>query len=213
MSRRLIALFAGATLSATLAACGGGGDAATDTATPTPGLDTAATGTGTVGATATGTATGTVGAGVVVPAGAASGVATTSGAMLDPNTATRDQLAAVPGMNAQAAEALVAGRPYADMVAVDRALAKALPDTGARKQVYAQVWQPIDLNKASDAEILLIPGIGRRMLHEFKEYRPYRDMARFRREIGKYVDEAEVARLEKYVSVRCHSLSELALAQ
>ena len=43
--------------------------------------------------------------------------------MLDPNTATKEQLVAVPGMTAAAADALIAGRPYRDMVAVDKALA------------------------------------------------------------------------------------------
>jgi len=40
------------------------------------------------------------------------------------------------------------------------------------------------------------------MLHEFKEYRPYDNIARFRREIGKYVNEKEVARLERYVTLQ-----------
>ena len=44
-------------------------------------------------------------------------------------------------------------------------------------------------------------GIGSRMLREFKEYRPYDNIARFRREMGKYVDSTEVARLEQYVKV------------
>jgi hypothetical protein len=39
------------------------------------------------------------------------------------------------------------------------------------------------------------------MLHEFKEYRPYTSIEQFRREIGKYVDEGEVARLEGYVTI------------
>jgi hypothetical protein len=39
------------------------------------------------------------------------------------------------------------------------------------------------------------------MLGEFKEYRPYKAMAQFRREIGKYVDDKEVARLERYVTI------------
>ena len=70
-----------------------------------------------------------------------------------------------------------------------------------RRAVYATVWKPINLNAASDQEILLIPGIGNRMLREFKEYRPYTSIEQFRREMGKYVDDAEVARLEKYVSI------------
>jgi hypothetical protein len=40
------------------------------------------------------------------------------------------------------------------------------------------------------------------MRHEFEEYRPYTSIAQFRREIGKYVDSTEVARLERYVMVR-----------
>jgi hypothetical protein len=39
------------------------------------------------------------------------------------------------------------------------------------------------------------------MLHEFKEYRPYTAIDTFRREIGKYVDKDEVARLERYVKI------------
>ncbi|HMF88498.1 MAG TPA: hypothetical protein VK575_10505, partial [Gemmatimonadaceae bacterium] len=61
---------------------------------------------------------------------------------------------------------------------------------------------PVNLNTASDADILSIPGVGQRMLHEFKEYRPYRNIEQFRREIGKYVDKAEVARLEQYIVIK-----------
>ena len=39
------------------------------------------------------------------------------------------------------------------------------------------------------------------MRHEFEEYRPYRAIEQFRREMGKYVDPAEVARLERYVTI------------
>ena len=122
--------------------------------------------------------------------------------MVDPNSATKEQLAAVPGMTAAAADAIVAGRPYQDMVAVDKALAKSIPSAETRKTVYAKLWKPIDLNTAKSEEILLIPGVGKRMEHEFEEYRPYTSIDQFRREIGKYVDKAEVARLEQYVTIR-----------
>jgi DNA uptake protein ComE-like DNA-binding protein len=88
------------------------------------------------------------------------------------------------------------------MVAVDRVLARAQVDSAQRRALYAQLWKPIDLNTAKAEEILLIPGVGRRMQHEFEEYRPYTSMAQFRREMGKYVNEQEVARLERYVSIR-----------
>ena len=132
---------------------------------------------------------------------AGSAATSTTTTFLDPNAATRDQLLALPGMDSAAASAVISGRQYANMTAVDRALASHLTEA-ERDTVYTRLWKPIDLNTASDEEILLIPGIGPRMLHEFKEYRPYNSIERFRREIGKYVDDAEVARLEKYVAIK-----------
>ena len=121
--------------------------------------------------------------------------------MIDPNDATRDELIARTGMSDAAADALVAGRPYDDMVEVDAVLADHMSEE-EREAAYATLWMPIDLNTASEEEILLIPDIDPRMPHEFEEYRPYPDMDQFRREIGKYVDSAEVARMERYVEIR-----------
>lgn len=60
----------------------------------------------------------------------------------------------------------------------------------------------LNLNTASGAEFLAnIPGLGNRMVHEFEEYRPYRSIQQFRREIGKYVKPEQVAEYEKYVFV------------
>ena len=69
----------------------------------------------------------------------------------------------------------------------------------ARLEQY--VFVPINLNTASDEAILSIPGLGDRMLREFQEYRPYNNIQQFRREIGKYINEKEVARLERYVTL------------
>lgn len=134
-------------------------------------------------------------AGVIPPPVSAAG-----GEMLDPGTATREQLLEIPGMDAPAADALLAGRPYATMGEVDRVLSATL-DEAQREAVYATLWKPIDLNSATGEEIQLIPGVGDRMQHEFEEYRPYRGIEEFRREIGKYVDDEEVARLERYVMI------------
>ena len=60
----------------------------------------------------------------------------------------------------------------------------------------------VNLNTATKEELLLIPGMGDRMVREFKEYRPYKDVAQFPREIGKYVNAREVARLERYVALQ-----------
>ncbi|MBA3320431.1 MAG: hypothetical protein H0T45_03170 [Pyrinomonadaceae bacterium] len=60
----------------------------------------------------------------------------------------------------------------------------------------------LDVNAASADELLnTIPGMGKKMVHEFEEYRPYKSIQQFRREIGKYVSPEQVAEYEKYVFV------------
>jgi DNA uptake protein ComE-like DNA-binding protein len=134
------------------------------------------------------------------PAVATGEVAAATG-LIDPNSATREQVLTAPAMSEAAGEAVLAGRPYDDMLEVDRVLAQHLNEQ-QRDSVYTRLWRPLDLNTATADEILLIPGIGPRMRHEFEEYRPYTSIAQFRREIGKYVDDDEVARLEQYVTIR-----------
>jgi predicted DNA-binding helix-hairpin-helix protein len=91
-------------------------------------------------------------------------------------------------------------RPYRALAQFRREIGKYVDDKElARLEQY--VFVPINLNTASDADILTIPGMGNRMLREFKEYRPYRSIEQFRREIGKYVNDKEVARFERYVTI------------
>jgi DNA uptake protein ComE-like DNA-binding protein len=120
--------------------------------------------------------------------------------LVNPNTADRDELQALPNVDDEIAQAIIDGRPYLSAVDLDTALAR-LMDEEQREALYSRLFRPIDLNNASEAEILLIPGMSRKMAHEFVEYRPYKSMEQFRREIGKYVDDDEVARLESYVTL------------
>jgi DNA uptake protein ComE-like DNA-binding protein len=124
-----------------------------------------------------------------------------SGALIDPNTADEAQLRTVEGIDSATAAAIVTGRPFENMVAVNALLPADYGDQ-QRDQVYERLWYPLDLNTASEEEIMLIPRVGAELAEEFEEYRPYDSIERFRREIGKYVDEAEVARLERYVTIR-----------
>ena len=133
-------------------------------------------------------------------------------ALLYADTATQDELTALPHMTAALAEAVIAKRPFASATAFDEAIADLTAEQ--RKDLYGRVFLPINLNTASEAEIMLIPGMTGRMAHEFEEYRPYTSLEQFRREIGKYVDDDEVARLEQYVFVPLdlNTASEEALA-
>ncbi len=136
------------------------------------------------------------------PAAAAPAPAAATSGMIDPNAVTAEELSGIQGVTPEIASAVVAARPYANMPALEKVLAKASLTEAQRDSIYSRLWTPIDLNTATDAEILLVPGVGSRMLHEFKEYRPWTSMDQFRREIGKYVDQNEVARMERFVSIK-----------
>ena len=120
--------------------------------------------------------------------------------LVDPNLADRAALRALPHMSDALADAIVAARPFTSAASLDQVVAKTL-EAAQRPELYARVFRQIDLNHASREEIMLIPGMTSRMAHEFEEYRPYTSLEQFRREIGKYVDAAEVARLEQFVFV------------
>ena len=121
-------------------------------------------------------------------------------AVLNPNVAGEEEMAALPGVSPELAAQIVAQRPFSGMAAFDE-LVRASVDEAGRTQIYERLFVPIDLNTASREEILLVPGVGEKLAHEFEEYRPYRAMAQFRREIGKYVSDEEVARFERYVTL------------
>ena len=116
------------------------------------------------------------------------------------NSASRDEILLVPGVGPRIAHEFEEYRPYRALAQFDREIGKYVDDDEvARLEQF--VFVPINLNTASDDDILSIPGVGSRLLHEFKEYRPYQRIEEFRREIGKYVSDDEVARLERYVTL------------
>jgi len=114
------------------------------------------------------------------------------------NTSPNDEIHLVPGVGDRMTHEFEEYRPYKALKQFRREIGKYVDDTEL-KRLEQFVFVPINLNDASDEDILSIPGLGNRMLHEFKEYRPYKSISQFRREIGKYVDDSEVARLERYV--------------
>jgi DNA uptake protein ComE-like DNA-binding protein len=120
--------------------------------------------------------------------------------LLDANSASEAELATAPHVGAPLAQSIVARRPFARVTDLDGLLGESL-SAAQRQELYGRLFLGINLNTASREEILLIPGVTDRLAHEFEEYRPYTSLEQFRREIGKYVPAAEVARLEQYVFV------------
>lgn len=124
----------------------------------------------------------------------------TNNELLNPNLASEEELLGVPHLDADAVDAILEGRPFLDASALNGVLAEHL-EADFLVEVYRALWVPLNLNATDEAAVRLIPGVGNRMTHEFEEYRPYIALAQFRREIGKYVDDTELARLEQYVFV------------
>jgi DNA uptake protein ComE-like DNA-binding protein len=120
--------------------------------------------------------------------------------LLDPNLATEQQLTGVPHLTPALIRSIMDKRPFLSMTELNAVLSPTLGKPQLA-EVYGRMFVHLNLNTATPAQILLIPNAGQRMVREFQEYRPFKALAQFHREIDKYVDDAELARLEQYVFV------------
>lgn len=80
----------------------------------------------------------------------------------------------------------------------------ASPSTAASPGTTAQSTPSakVNINTGSQADFFrVMPNLGTKMVHEFEEYRPYQSIQQFRKEIGKYVDQTQVAEYEKFIYV------------
>jgi len=120
--------------------------------------------------------------------------------MTEPNIADEKELLRLPHVNPALVKGIVERRPFANMMDLHKFLSQSL-DSKQMSELYTKMFLQLNLNTAKREEIMLMPGMANRMVREFLEYRPYTAIAQFRKEIGKYVDDKEVARLEQYVFV------------
>jgi DNA uptake protein ComE-like DNA-binding protein len=121
--------------------------------------------------------------------------------LLDLNSATEQQLTALPHMTPAIVKGLIDRRPFATIVEANAFLASQSLTPAQLTELYGKAFVHVNLNTGTTPEILLIPGAGQRMAREFVEYRPWRTWAQFDREISKYVGQAETDRLKQYVFI------------
>ena len=121
--------------------------------------------------------------------------------VVDANTISDADLAKVPAVTPAIAKALIAARPFDNIVAFNTFLLGQKLTQEQAHEIYKHAFVNINLNTATGEEILLVPGAGKRMAREFAEYRPWKSYAQFEKEIGKYVDAKEVARLAQYTFI------------
>ena len=123
--------------------------------------------------------------------------------LVDPNSASEQDLTALPNMTAAIAKGIVTNRPFASQAAFNTFLTGQGLKPEQLTALYGKAFVHLNLNTTTAEEILMIPNIGKRMVHEFEEYRPYKSLAQWRREIGKYFpnNPKEITRMERYVTI------------
>ena len=121
--------------------------------------------------------------------------------VVDANTAAEKDLLAMPHMTPAIVKGLIEKRPFASITDLNAYLLSQKLTQEQANAFYEKAFVHINLNTATAAEILLVPGAGKRMAHEFEEYRPWRNYAQFDKEIGKYVSADQVARLAQYTFI------------
>jgi radical SAM superfamily enzyme with C-terminal helix-hairpin-helix motif len=104
----------------------------------------------------------------------------------------------IPGIGNRMAHEFEEYKPYKSIKQFKREIGKYVDEDEVLRYLN-YVFVPIELNTSTEDDIKSLPGVGNRMAHEFIEYRPYKSLAQFRKEIGKYVDEKELIRLERFV--------------
>jgi len=121
--------------------------------------------------------------------------------VLDINTMKEADVATLPGLTPAIAKALAAKRPFVSITELNAFLLSQGLTQEQANAVYGKAFVHINLNTATNEEILLVPGAGRRMAREFPEYRPWRTYAQFDKEIGKYVGAEATAKLAQYTFI------------
>ena len=146
----------------------------------------------------------------LVMAGPASAQVGKSVGVVDANTAPEKDLLAMPHMTPAIVKGLLEKRPFASITDLNAYLLSQKLTQAQANDFYGKAFVHINLNTATPDEILLVPGAGKRMVHEFDEYRPWKTYAQFDKEIGKYVGAEKTAQLAQYtfIPIRLNTASD-----
>ena len=120
---------------------------------------------------------------------------------LNLNTTNEKDFKMIPGVGDRMAHEFEEYRPYKSIQQFKREIGKYVDEIEVSRYL-SYVFVPVELNTSSEDNIKDLPGVGNKMAHEFVEYRPYMNLNQFRREIGKYVDDKELIRLERFVYLK-----------
>lgn len=118
--------------------------------------------------------------------------------LVEPNVASDAAFAALPELNPATIEALKGARPILSATALDQLLAGRSLTAAQRASLYSRMFVHVDLNRGTDAEFNLIPGMNPAILAAIKAGRPWRSFDAFRTAVTAASSQAEADRLEQY---------------
>lgn len=121
--------------------------------------------------------------------------------LVEPNVTADSTLLTLPGMNAATVGALTGAKPLLSIVTVDSILESHGMSASKRGELYGRMFVHVDLNRGSDAELLLIPGVEAKELKAIKAGRPWKTFEQFQADFGKATSAAEAARVAQYLFI------------
>jgi DNA uptake protein ComE-like DNA-binding protein len=138
---------------------------------------------------------------VALPVASASAQLGRQQGLVEPNVAADTTLAKLPGLNAAAIEALKSANPLLSIVTVDSILASKGLTKAQRTALYGKMFVHVDVNRGSDAEFSLIPGLDAPKVAAIKAGRPWKTFEQFQTSFGKATSAAEATRVEQYLFI------------
>ena len=121
--------------------------------------------------------------------------------LVEPNVAPDSAILALPHVTAALLDGIKKSRPILSAVVLDSIATANSLDKAQRTTLYGKMCVQVDLNRGTDDELMLIPGMTQARVDAIKAGRPWKSFDQFQTAMGKVATAAEVARTEQYLFI------------
>ena len=122
--------------------------------------------------------------------------------LVEPNIAPDSAILALPHVTPALFDAIKAARPILSATVLDSIAAANSLDKAQRTTLYGRMFVHVDLNRGTDDELLLIPGMNQARVDAIKAGRPWKSFEQLQAQLAKTAaTPAEVARIEQYLFI------------
>ena len=121
--------------------------------------------------------------------------------LVEPNVAPDSLILALPHVTPELLDGLKKSRPILSAVVLDSIAAASSLDKAQRTTLYGRMFVHVDLNRGTDDELILIPGMTQASVDAIKAGRPWKSFEQFHTGLGKTVSHADLGRIEQYLFI------------